>query len=93
MLQPGGDPDLAEEPLGSERGGELGAQHLERHGPIVPEVVGEVDRGHAAAAELALDAVAIGQGVGKSGVECAHSFCGLGNRNVAGPAADYQQSR
>jgi hypothetical protein len=62
MLQAGGDPDLLKESLRSERGGELGAQDLERDGPIVPEIVGEVDRGHAAASELALDAVAIGQG-------------------------------
>ena len=62
MLQASGDPDLLEESLGAERGGELGAQDLERDGPIVPEVVGEIDGGHAAASELALDAIAIGQG-------------------------------
>jgi hypothetical protein len=62
MLQAGGDPDLLEESLRSERGGELGAQNLERDGPIVPEVVSEVDHGHAAASELALDAIPIGQG-------------------------------
>jgi hypothetical protein len=62
MLQAGGDPNLLEESLRSERGGELGAQDLERDGPIVPEVVGEVDRGHTAASELALDAIAVGQG-------------------------------
>ena len=62
MLQAGGDPDLLEESLRSERGGELGAQDLERDGPIVPEVAGEIDGGHAAASELALDAIAIGQG-------------------------------
>ena len=45
-----------EEPLGAERGGQLRAQHLEGDRPVVPEVVGEVDRGHAAAAQLALDA-------------------------------------
>jgi hypothetical protein len=62
MLQAGGDPDLLEESLRSERDGELGAQDLERDGPIVPEVVREVDHGHAAASELALDAIPIGQG-------------------------------
>ncbi len=61
MLQAGGDPDLLEESLRSERGGELGAQDLERDGPIVPEIVGEVDHGHAAAAELALDALPVGK--------------------------------
>ena len=62
MLQARGDADLAQEALGAERRGELGAQHLERDLAVVPEVVGEVDRGHAAAAELALDRVAAGEG-------------------------------
>jgi hypothetical protein len=62
MLQAGGGPDLQEEPLRSERGSELGAQDLERDGPIVSEVAGEIDGGHAAASEFALDAIAIGQG-------------------------------
>ena len=47
MLEPGGEPDLALEALGAERGGELGVEHLERDRPVVPEVAGEVDRGHA----------------------------------------------
>ena len=62
MLQASGDPDLPEESLRAERGGELGAQDLEGDGPIVPEIVSEIDGGHAAASELALDAIAIGQG-------------------------------
>ena len=37
---------------------ELGVEHLERDRAVVPEVLGEVDRGHAAAAELALERVA-----------------------------------
>ena len=48
--------DLAQEPLGAERGGELRAQHLDRDVAVVLEVVREVDGGHAAAPELALDA-------------------------------------
>ena len=50
-----------EEPLGADHGGELGAQHLERDLAIVPEVVRQVDRGHPALAQLALDPVAVGQ--------------------------------
>ena len=61
MLQPGGELDLALEPLGAERGGELGVEHLERDRPVVPQVLGQVDRGHAAPAELALEPVAIRQ--------------------------------
>ena len=61
VLQPGGEADLALEALRPQRGGQLGVEHLERHRPVVPEVVGEVDDGHAPAAELALDRVAIPQ--------------------------------
>ena len=61
MLEPGGEPDLALEALGAERGGELGMEHLERDRAVVPEVLGEVDRGHAPAAELALERVAVPQ--------------------------------
>ena len=92
MLQPGGDLDLEQESLRADGGGELGVEHLEGDRPVVAEIVSQVDRGHAATAQLALEAVAIGQDLGKSGVECAHSFGGSGGWNVAGPAADCQQS-
>ena len=54
--------DLLHEALGAEHGGELGLQDLEGDLAVVLEVLGEVDRRHAALAELALDAVAIGEG-------------------------------
>jgi len=54
--------DLAEEPLAAERGGQIGAQHLERHLAVVLEVVGQIDHGHAAATDLTLDGVAVGHG-------------------------------
>ena len=66
MLQPGGEADLALEPVGAERGGELGEEDLERDGAVVAEVVRQVDDGHAAAAELALDGVAVGEGVAQA---------------------------
>ena len=69
MLQAGGDPDLLEKSLRSERGRELGAQDLEGDGAIMPKVVREVDHGHATASELALDAIPIGQG-GREEVGC-----------------------
>ena len=47
--------DLAQEALGPERGGELGRSTLSATGAVVLEIVGEVDRRHAAAAELALE--------------------------------------
>ena len=55
MLQPGGEPDLALEALRAERLPQLGMEHLEGDGAVVLEVAGEIDRGHAAAAELALE--------------------------------------
>ena len=55
VLQVGGELDLGQEPLGADDRGELGPQHLERHLAVVPEVVGEVDRRHAARADLALE--------------------------------------
>jgi hypothetical protein len=38
-------------------------QDLEGDGPVVPEITRQVDRSHAAAAELPLDHVAVAQGV------------------------------
>ena len=61
MLEVGGGLDLGEEPLGADHGGQLGPQHLDRHLAVVPEVLRQVDGGHAARAELALEAVAVGQ--------------------------------
>ena len=61
MLEVGGGLDLGQEPLGADDRGQLGAQHLDRHLAVVLEVLGEVDRGHAAGAQLPLDAVAVGE--------------------------------
>ncbi len=62
MLQVGGDLDLFEEPLGAEDGCEFGPQHFHRHLAVVLQVLGEIDRGHAARAEFFLDGVAVGEG-------------------------------
>ena len=59
VLEPGGELDLALEPLGAEGGGELGEEDLEGDRAVVPEVLGQVDDGHAAAAELTLERVAV----------------------------------
>ena len=72
MLQVGGGLDLGEEALGADDGGELGPQHLDRDLAVVLEVVGEVDRGHAALAQLALKAVAVGEGGGEAGENVGH---------------------
>lgn len=72
MVEPGGDGDLPQEPLGAEDGGELGPQDLEGDGAVVLQVVGDIDGGHAAPAQLALDAVAARQSLGETGADVAH---------------------
>ena len=62
MLEVGRGLDLGEESLGSDYGGQLWSENLEGHLPIVPHIVGEIDGGHAALAQLPLDAVAVGEG-------------------------------
>ena len=76
MAEPGGDADLVEKPLGAEPGGELGAQHLEGHLALVPQVAGKVDGGHAASTELPLNLVAIRQGLGQPGELPCHRIKG-----------------
>ena len=61
MLEASGEADLALEPLGAGLGGEVGEQDLEGDRTVVAEIACEVDHAHAAAAELALDGVAVGE--------------------------------
>ena len=73
VLQVGGELDLGQEPLGADDGGELGPEQLEGDLPVVPEVLGQEDRGHAAGADLALDPVAVGRappGAGSAARAC-----------------------
>jgi hypothetical protein len=63
MLEPGGEADLPLEPLGAQDGRKLRQENLECDGPVVPQVLGEIHRSHAAPAELALEGVAVGQRV------------------------------
>ena len=58
VLELGGDADFAEEAITAQRGGEVGAQHLDRHLPLVADILGDPDRGHAALPEQALEPVA-----------------------------------
>ena len=89
MLQPRGELDLLLEAIGAEARGNLVVQHLERDGPVVSEVVREVDDGEAAASELALEAVPIGECrfenllVGQAGGMREISRAGNGSTNVA----------
>ncbi len=62
MAQLGREPDLAQKALGAERLRQIGLEHLDRDLAIVFEVAREVHGRHAARAELALDAIAVGEG-------------------------------
>jgi hypothetical protein len=66
MGEVGGDLNLAQEPLGPDALGELRQEDLKGDVTVVLRVAGEVDDRVAAAAELALDGVAVGQ----RGEEC-----------------------
>jgi hypothetical protein len=61
MLQAGGDPDLAGEPLPPEHRTELRAQHLHGDLGVGLEVAGEVHRRHPPVAEFSQDRVALGE--------------------------------
>jgi hypothetical protein len=60
MVQPALQLDLAEEPLGADRLGELGPQRLDRHMPARGRL-GEKDAGHATLPEQALHGVTSGK--------------------------------
>lgn len=55
--QPGGDLDLAKEPLGTEGLHQLRSQHLDRDATVVFEILGQVYDGHPATPELRLDSI------------------------------------
>jgi hypothetical protein len=76
VIQAGGELDFAEEPVGAEHGRQLGMQHLDRHPPLVLQVLRQVHRGHAPAAQLTLDGVAISQGGAETKVEIGHRLSG-----------------
>ena len=84
MIETRGDLDLGQKSLGAEHGGELGPEHLERDLAVVLDVAREVDRGHAAGAELALDAVAVGE----CGGEARDRARGIGQLTPTLPCTD-----
>ena len=61
MLQIGGELDFLKEPLGAENGAEFRAEHFERDETVVPEVLGQVDRGHASRAQLPIQPITVGE--------------------------------
>ena len=56
-----GDLNFPLEPFGSDDAGHFRMEHLDRDGPAIAAVLGEIDRGHSAPADLAIDLVPIGQ--------------------------------
>ncbi len=58
MLEPCREPDLAQKPLGAEQQRDLRAQHLDRDGTVVLQVLGEIDECRPATAQLVSDRIA-----------------------------------
>ena len=60
VIEARSDVDLAQEALATQYGPEFRPQQLKRHLAAVLEVLSEIDRGHAARADLFLDGIAVG---------------------------------
>ena len=58
VLQVGRRLDLSQKPFRADDCGQLGLQDLERDLSLMPEIISEINRGHPALTELALDLVA-----------------------------------
>ena len=74
VLEPARHADLALEPVLADGARELGVQHLEGDVAAGGEVVREVHRRHAALADLALEAIAVLEGVGQFLRDVAHEL-------------------
>ena len=61
MFEPGGDPDLVQEPLRTDHRGEVGTHYLDADQTVVLQITGEVDGGHPTTAKLSLDGIAVGE--------------------------------
>jgi hypothetical protein len=77
VLEIRGDLDFGQKALAAEDGRELGVQDLDRHLAAVLEILGEMDGGHAALAQLPHEAVAVGQRRRKAGGWAGHSGVSL----------------
>ena len=69
MLQPGGELDLALEAFRAERVSQVRMQDLERNRPVVTQILGEKDSGHAASPQLALESIRLAERRLESGEE------------------------
>ena len=59
MLKPGGDPDLAREPLARHHAGEIRAEDLYGYPVAMAPVPREIHRGHATVTDLSFDLIAV----------------------------------
>ena len=66
MLQLGGRADFPEEPAGTDRSRNVGAEDFDRDQAIMLQVPREIHRRHPTATELALNRVAAGEGGSES---------------------------
>jgi hypothetical protein len=62
VVETRGEPDLPDEPLGAEHLRQLGMEDLQSDWTVVAEIADEIDCGHPAAPELAVEAVAVAKG-------------------------------
>ncbi len=72
VLKVGGELDLGEKALGPDDRGQLRPQQLEGDPAVVPEVMGQIHRGHAAGTDFTLEPVAFGEGRLQPGDELGH---------------------
>ncbi len=73
MLQRRRRRNLLHEALGTQHGGEFRFEHLHGHATLVLEILGEIDRGHTARSDLALDAIPVGESSAQTIRIVAHS--------------------
>src|SRR5689334_13598197 len=73
MGEPSGDLDFAQEPIGPQARSQVRAEHLESDRPAVFQILGQIDGGHAPAADLALEPIALGERVLEVGEQIAHT--------------------
>jgi hypothetical protein len=67
MIQAGGQLNLSKKALAAERFGQIGTQHLDSDFPAVLVVVSQVNRGHTARSELAVQSIVTGERIGQYG--------------------------
>jgi hypothetical protein len=85
VAQPGGDLDLAQEPLGPERRRELRVEDLDRYRSMVLQVLGEEHGRHAPPTQLTLDRVAVSEGFTERLEQIGHRMSGPSLQRAPAP--------